>query len=67
VGLPFYRHAGKKVLAAGSTTRRLLILREGAVAAVKEGVDIATVTEPGAKSVKCLRCWISRIRRTYVH
>jgi CRP/FNR family transcriptional regulator, cyclic AMP receptor protein len=40
--------AGETVLAAGSTTGWLLILREGAVAVVKEGVDIATVTEPGA-------------------
>ena len=36
------------VLAAGSTTGRLLILREGAVEIVKEGVQIAKVTEPGA-------------------
>jgi CRP/FNR family transcriptional regulator, cyclic AMP receptor protein len=36
------------VLAAASTTGRLLILRKGAVAVLKEGVEIATVTEPGA-------------------
>ncbi len=29
----------------GSTTGRLLILKEGAVAVVKEGVEIARVTE----------------------
>jgi CRP/FNR family cyclic AMP-dependent transcriptional regulator len=40
--------AGETVLSAGSTTGRLLILREGAVAVVKEGVDIANVREPGA-------------------
>ena len=40
--------AGDTVLAAGSTTGRLLILREGAVEIIKEGVQIAKVTEPGA-------------------
>jgi CRP-like cAMP-binding protein len=40
--------AGESVLTAGSTTGRLLILKEGAVAVVKEGVQIAKVTEPGA-------------------
>ena len=40
--------AGETVLAAASTTGRLLILREGAVAVIKEGVEIAKVTEPGA-------------------
>jgi CRP/FNR family transcriptional regulator, cyclic AMP receptor protein len=40
--------AGETVLTAGSTTGRLLILRKGAVAVVKEGVEIAKVTEPGA-------------------
>jgi CRP/FNR family cyclic AMP-dependent transcriptional regulator len=45
--LTTYR-AGETVLTAGSTTGRLLILREGAVAIVKEGVEIAQVTEPGA-------------------
>ncbi len=40
--------AGETVLTAASTTGRLLILREGAVAVVKEGVEIAKVTEPGA-------------------
>jgi hypothetical protein len=33
---------------AASTSGRLLILRKGAVAVLKEGVEIATVTEPGA-------------------
>jgi CRP-like cAMP-binding protein len=40
--------AGETVLAAASTTGRLLILKEGAVSVVKEGVEIAKVTEPGA-------------------
>jgi CRP/FNR family transcriptional regulator, cyclic AMP receptor protein len=40
--------AGETVLTAASTTGRLLILRMGAVAVLKEGVEIATVTEPGA-------------------
>src|SRR5262245_1963938 len=40
--------AGETVLSAASTTGRLLILKGGAVAVVKEGVEIARVTEPGA-------------------
>jgi CRP/FNR family transcriptional regulator, cyclic AMP receptor protein len=40
--------AGETVLAATSTSGRLLILRKGAVAVLKDGVEIATVTEPGA-------------------
>src|SRR6478672_4637961 len=40
--------AGETVLSAASATGRLLILKEGAVAVVKEGVEIARVTEPGA-------------------
>jgi CRP/FNR family transcriptional regulator, cyclic AMP receptor protein len=40
--------AGETVLTAGSTTGRLLILKEGAVAIVKAGVEIAKVAEPGA-------------------
>ena len=39
---------GETVLSAGTTTGRLLILKEGAVAVLKEGVEIARVTEPGA-------------------
>jgi len=39
---------GETVLTAASTSGRLLILRKGAVAVLKEGVEIATVTEPGA-------------------
>ena len=40
--------AGESVLTAGSTTGRLLILKEGAVEVVRDGVQIARVTEPGA-------------------
>jgi CRP/FNR family transcriptional regulator, cyclic AMP receptor protein len=40
--------AGETVLRAGSRTGRLLILKKGAVAVVKEGVEIARVSEPGA-------------------
>jgi CRP/FNR family transcriptional regulator, cyclic AMP receptor protein len=40
--------AGETVLSAASTTGRLLILKQGAVAVVKEGVEIARVAEPGA-------------------
>ena len=40
--------AGETVFAAGSRTGRLLILRKGAVVIVKEDVEIARVTEPGA-------------------
>ena len=40
--------AGETVLVAASTTDRLLILKQGEVAVVKEGVEIAKVTEPGA-------------------
>ena len=40
--------ADEIVLSAASTTGRLLILKEGAVVVVKEGVEIARVVEPGA-------------------
>jgi CRP/FNR family transcriptional regulator, cyclic AMP receptor protein len=40
--------ADETVLSASSKTGRLLILKEGAVAVLKEGVEIARVTEPGA-------------------
>ena len=36
------------VLAAGSRTGRLLFLKEGAVAVVRQGTQIAIVDEPGA-------------------
>jgi CRP-like cAMP-binding protein len=40
--------AGETVLVDGSRTGRLLILKKGAVAIVKEDTEIARVTEPGA-------------------
>jgi CRP/FNR family transcriptional regulator, cyclic AMP receptor protein len=40
--------AGETVLAAGSRTGRLMILKQGTVAVVKDGVEIAQVSEPGA-------------------
>jgi CRP/FNR family transcriptional regulator, cyclic AMP receptor protein len=39
---------GETVIANGSRTGRLLILREGTVAIVKEDTEIARVAEPGA-------------------
>jgi CRP/FNR family transcriptional regulator, cyclic AMP receptor protein len=40
--------AGETVLANGSRTNELLILRNGKVAVVKEGIEVARVTEAGA-------------------
>ena len=40
--------AGETALSATSTPGRLLILKEGVVSVVKEGVEIASVVEPGA-------------------
>ena len=40
--------AGETVIADGSRTERLLILRKGTVAVVKKDTEIAKVTEPGA-------------------
>jgi CRP/FNR family transcriptional regulator, cyclic AMP receptor protein len=39
---------GENVFVAGSKTDRLMFLRNGAVAVLKEGIEIAKVTEPGA-------------------
>lgn len=39
---------GEIILAEGSKTGRLWILRKGAVAVVRQGVEIAKVAEPGA-------------------
>src|ERR1700691_3561810 len=36
------------VFAEGTSTGRLLILKSGAVSIVKDGIEIATVSEPGA-------------------
>ena len=40
--------AGDIVLTAGSITGRLMILKEGVVVVVKEGVEIGEITTPGA-------------------
>jgi CRP/FNR family cyclic AMP-dependent transcriptional regulator len=40
--------AGETILKAGSKTGRLLILKSGAVAILKNSIEIATVDEPGA-------------------
>jgi CRP/FNR family transcriptional regulator, cyclic AMP receptor protein len=40
--------AGETVFLSGSRTGRLMILKKGAVAVVKDGVEIAKVSEPGA-------------------
>jgi CRP/FNR family transcriptional regulator, cyclic AMP receptor protein len=48
-GLPIVTYqAGETVIVDGSKTGRLLILRKGIVAIVKEDTEIAKVTEPGA-------------------
>jgi CRP-like cAMP-binding protein len=47
--LPLVRHgAGETVVAEGTKTGRLLILKSGAVSVVKGGTEIAKVAEPGA-------------------
>ena len=40
--------AGDVVLAAGTTTGKVLVLKEGAVEVVKDGVQLGEVTEAGA-------------------
>lgn len=40
--------AGETVLAAGSRTGRLLILKKGVVAIIKQSIEIAKVSDPGA-------------------
>lgn len=48
-GLPLERYeADEIVFAEGTKTGRLLILKKGAVAIVKGGIEIATVAEAGA-------------------
>lgn len=39
---------GEIILAEGSKTGRLWILKKGAVAVARQGIEIAKVTEPGA-------------------
>ncbi len=41
-------HPGDLVLATGGTTGKLLILKEGAVEVVRDGMRLAEVSEPGA-------------------
>jgi CRP-like cAMP-binding protein/mannose-6-phosphate isomerase-like protein (cupin superfamily) len=40
--------AGEMVIATGETTGKLLLLRQGSVEVVKEGTQIARISEPGA-------------------
>ena len=40
--------AGETVLAAGTTSGRLLVLKTGAVEVVRDGTQLAQVSEPGA-------------------
>jgi CRP/FNR family cyclic AMP-dependent transcriptional regulator len=40
--------AGDTVLADGSTTGKVLVLKEGVVEVVKDGVQLGKITEPGA-------------------
>ena len=48
-GLPVVKHpAHEVVLTAGSKTGRLLFLKSGAVEVIKDGVQIANVSAPGA-------------------
>jgi CRP-like cAMP-binding protein len=58
--------AGDTVLSAASTPGRLLILKEGAVTVVKEGVEIAKVTEPGAVFGE-LSAWLGQPHTADVH
>src|SRR3954463_15346140 len=39
---------GEMVIAAGATTGKLLLLREGVVEVVREGMQIARISEPGS-------------------
>jgi CRP/FNR family transcriptional regulator, cyclic AMP receptor protein len=48
-GLPLVTYQpGETVIVDGSTTGRLLILKKGNVAVVKEDAEIGTVADPGA-------------------
>ena len=58
--------AGETVLSAASTTGRLLILKEGAVKVIKEGVEIAKVTEPGDVFGE-LSAWLGQPHTADVH
>ena len=63
--LPVARYeADQAVFAEGTKTGKLLILKEGAVAIVKGGIEIATVAEPGAVFGELPRCSTSRTAPT---
>src|SRR3954453_20222233 len=48
-GLPVRKYrTGENILSAGSATGRLLVLKRGAVEVVKDGVQLAQVSAPGA-------------------
>ena len=53
--LATYR-AGESVISAESKTDRLLILKTGEVAILRDSIEIARVEEHGAVSAKSLRC-----------
>ena len=55
--------AGETVLTAGSKSRRLLILKSGAVVVLKDSIEIARVEEPGAVFVNFPRLNQPRIQR----
>jgi len=61
--------AGETVLPADSRTGRLLILKEGAVAILKQNIEIARVSEPGAVfgelSILLTRLCLRPTRRVY--
>jgi len=52
--------AGETVIADGSRTGRLLILKNGTVTILKDDKEFAKVAEPGAVSANSRSCWISR-------
>ena len=58
--------AGEIVLAAGSKTGRLLFLRKGAAAVIRDGIEIAGCRNLALYSAKSPRCWISHTQRTCV-
>ena len=56
--------ASETVLAEGSTTGDVLVLKAGAVEVVKDGVRLGEITEPVQFSASCRRYWANRTRRT---
>ena len=59
---PSTYQSGETVIVDGSKTDRLLILKKGNVAIVKEDTEIAKVAEPGAAFVQASCC-----RRSAMH